>query len=152
MRKNIAVVKELYLGKIIYFLSEKIKKMAEDTKTKNDDIIKLILDIYSILAVTSVINSLKSYINNLGPVGLRKQIKEDKFKLYFIVPPFTDVSFQNIKTAADHLNIILDEKVYIPELGIWTKNAVPVGVCYMQALEQTAEVYSNVRSYFLIAS
>jgi len=48
--------------------------------------------------------------------------------------------------AADKLDIPLDEKLYIPELNLWTKEKVPVGVTYMQALEQTSDVYSNVRS------
>lgn len=52
-------------------------------------------------------------------------------KLYTILEPFYDVSFENIKTAAKMLRIPLDEKVTIinEDTGekIVTDRAVPVG-------------------------
>jgi DNA-directed RNA polymerase subunit beta len=63
-----------------------------------------------------------------------------------MVEPFSHIDFKDLKTAADHLDIELDEKVYIPETKRWTKEKVPVGVSYYNALEQFSEIYSNIRS------
>lgn len=145
-RKNIAMIKELYIGKIMYFLNEQCKTMANNTKFKTETIIKLIIDVYEILADKKVVDSVKKSLEEISPNTLRKRIKEGELKLYMTIIPFTQISFEQVKTAADHLNIPLDEKVYIPELGITTKEPVPVGVTYAQALEQTSEIYSNIRS------
>lgn len=144
-RKNIAMVKELYIGKIIYKLREIVKEKAKNTKTESNEIEKLIIDVYSLISPENVLNSIKQNISNFKP-NLKKAINDDKLKLTVVIPPFSDVTFENIKTAADVLETPLDEKVYIPELDSWSKDAVPVGISYMQSLEQTSEVYSNVRS------
>jgi hypothetical protein len=57
-----------------------------------------------------------------------KQISNENFVFRIFIPPFSTVSFDDIKTAADLLNIQLDEKVYLPEYKTWTKKAVPVGI------------------------
>jgi len=145
-RKNISMIKELYLGKIMYFLNQKVVEMANNSKYKTDEIIKLILDIYGVLGSEKVIKSVSKNLDSMSPTTIRRRFKNNDLKLAFTVIPFTTVSFDQIKTAADHLNIPLDEKIYFPELDIWTKNAVPVGVTYGQALEQTSEIYANIRS------
>lgn len=145
-RKNIAMIKELYLGKIIYFLNEQIKNLAQKDKPDINEIKTLILDVYELISDQKVFNSIKTWITNIKQNELINTLKNEKFKLYYTVVPFTTVKFENIKLAAKKLNIPLDEKVYIPELKTWSKSPVPVGVTYTQALEQVSEVYSNVRS------
>ncbi len=145
-RKNIAMIKELYLGKIIYYLNDKVKKMAKDDTIKLSKITKLILDVYELISNEKVYKSIKNWITITKPNELRETIQKDDFKLYYTVIPFTTVKFENIKHAAEVLNIPLDEKVYIPETKTWTKSPIPVGVTYVQALEHVSEIYSNVRS------
>jgi DNA-directed RNA polymerase beta subunit len=145
-RKNISMVKEIYLGKIMYYLNIKVKEMAKNNKISNDNIIKYILDIYKLIADSKIYKSIQNNLKNYKPAKLRKDINSGTFKLFYTVAPFTDVEFKNIKTAAEKLEIELDEYVYLPELKQWTKNKVPVGISYIQSLEQFSEIYSNVRS------
>lgn len=145
-RKNIAMVKEIYLGKIMYFLNERCKEWANNPKVKTDKIIKMVLDIYKSLASKKVYNELSNNIKNMTEAKLRKLFKDESFNFYFTVEPFTSIDFRDLRTSAEHLGIKLDEKVYLPELGMWTDNEVPVGVSYYSALEQFSEVYSNIRS------
>ncbi len=145
-RKNLAMVKEIYLGKIMYFLNKKVREMSNNPKITTDQIIKLINDMYGLLGSKKVVDSVAKYLENISPNSLRKKIKEGKLILSFMVIPFTTVSFEQIKTGAEHLGIPLDEKIYLPEFDITTKNAVPVGITYGQALEQISEVYASVRS------
>ena len=138
----------MYLGKIIYFLNEKIKIMANDDKSKVSDISKLIIDVYTAISTEIVLKSIQKWIDTYikKPKEFKEKIKNNEFKLYYTVVPFTTVKFESIKKAANILEIPLDEKVYIPKLKTWTKQAIPVGVSYAQALEQVSEIYSNVRS------
>lgn len=144
-RKSIAGIKEIYLGKVMYFLNKKLQEMSENQGIKTEKIISLITDIYDTLGIEEVRESVKETMKK-SPQTIRKKIREKTLNFYFTVPPFKDVSFESIKTAADHLNIPLDEKVYLPEFDTWTKEAVPVGITYIQAMEQTSEFYSNMRS------
>ena len=145
-RKNISMVKELYVGKIFYFANIKLKEFADDPKITNDKIVKFIIDLYNILGpkkiAESVTETMKQYGNG---TQLRKDIKEDKFKMFCVIEPFEDISFKNIRTAAEFINIPLEEKVYIPELDQWTDVPVPVGVSYFLFLEHFSEVYANIR-------
>ncbi|MDX1699474.1 MAG: hypothetical protein R3250_02595, partial [Melioribacteraceae bacterium] len=145
-RKNLAMIKELYLGKIIYFLNERVKGMANDPKNKSTQIIRLLLDVYKILASDKVYKDFSKNVRDLTDAKLRRMFKDENFTFSFIVEPFTDVSFKDIKKAAQLLDIKLDEKVFIPELDSWTESEVPVGVAYYNALEQFSEIYANVRS------
>lgn len=145
-RKNTAMIKELYLGKIMYFLNEKLRDMANDTTVKTEDIFSFLMDIMGLISTKEVLEKIEQNISKIKPTTFRRLIKEEKFQAFATVPPFTDIKFEDIKTAADQLEIPLDEKVYIPELGTTTKEPVPVGISYGQALEQTSEIYSNVRS------
>ncbi len=144
-RKNIAMVKELYLGKIMYYANLKLKDLAANPKTTNAEIINFITDLYSILAPKKIIDHIVNKLNKLSATELRNKIKNDKLKLFILIEPFEDISFEKIKTAADLLDIPLEEKVYIPELDKWTNNTVPVGVSYYLFLEHFSEVYANVR-------
>jgi DNA-directed RNA polymerase beta subunit len=145
-RKNLAMIKELYLGKVIYFLNEKVKEMANNPKNKSATIVRLLLDIYKLLASDKIYKDFSKNIKTFTDAKLRRLFKDENFTFTFIVEPFTDVPFKNIKTAAEHLGIKLDEKVYLPELDSWTEVEVPVGVIYYNALEQFSEIYANVRS------
>jgi DNA-directed RNA polymerase beta subunit len=144
-RKNISMIKEIYLGKIFYYVNEKIVEMALDNKITNDNIIKFIGDLYTIIGPKKisdqVINTLKSY----NPTQLRNDIKAGKIKLFCLIEPFEDILFQNIKTAAHFLDIPLEEKIFIPELNQWTSTPVPVGRSYYQFLEHFSDVYANIR-------
>ena len=141
-RKNVAMIKELYLGKILYFLNKRVKQMIE--LKEPDNVIKnIILDVYTLISNVKVLDSIKEFLDNKN---FRKLISDPDFKLYYTVIPFSTISFESLKDAADVLGIPLDEKVYLPILKTWTKKPVPVGMTIIQALEQTAEVYSNVRS------
>jgi len=147
-RKNVALVKEIYLGKIFYFLNQQIKEMALDKKISTDKISKKIIAIYQLISsnnvIESITNSIKKYKSS---VKFRNAIKNDKFKLFFISEPFMNkANFRSIRTCAKILNIPLEEKVYISELDMWTKEKVPVGLTYFQFLEHYSDVYSSIRS------
>lgn len=145
-RKNMSILKELYLGKIFYYLNVKAREMAEDNRITTKFIIQHILQIYEVLATEKVYKSVKQKLNNMDQNKFREQLqRKDKNTLFFVIEPFTNTSFDQIKKAADILEIPLDEKVYIPELGEWTSEPIPVGVAYYQFLEHHADVYSNVR-------
>ncbi len=145
-RKNLVMLKEIYLGKIVYFLLERIREMAKDKKTKAEDIAKLIIDVLSTVMPEKSTNALKEYINGLLRANKLKQtILSSDFELYVLIPPFEDVTFEQIRKAAKILGIPLDERVYIPELDQWTKNKVPVGVGYYQVLEHFGDIYAAVR-------
>jgi len=144
-RKNLVLLKELYLGKIMYFGQLKIKEMAVDPKVTNDKLVKLISDIYSILGPKKVAENVITILKQYSGTQLRNDIKNDQFKLIYIIEPFEDVSFDNIKSAADFLHIPLEEKVYIPEIDRWTDTPVPVGVAHYLFLEHYSDVYANVR-------
>jgi DNA-directed RNA polymerase beta subunit len=145
-RKNVALIKELYLGKIFYNANEQLDRMANDPKIPNDKLAKFIIDLYSIIGPKKVTEQITKTVNNYSGNKLRQAIKTDEIYLYCLVEPFQDISFQSIKTAAKFLNIPLEEKVYIPELDTWTAFPVPVGIAYYQFLEHYSDVYSNVRS------
>ncbi len=141
------MLKEIYIGKIFYFLNIKIKEMAENSKIKTDKISKIIIDIYKLLCSDNTIKSVEKQINLYkSPTTFRNDIKKDIFKLFFVVEPFTNkAQFDKIKEAAKLINIPLEEKVWIPELKTWTKEPVPVGIGYYQALEHYSDIYSSIR-------
>ena len=146
-RKNVAMLKEIYLGKIFYLLNgEILPKMANDQKVTTAKIKQLILAVYQKLGVESVTKSMENILNKYPDNKFRQDIKNGKFKVFAFIPPFKDIPIKKIRETADMLKIQLDEKVYIPELDTWTSDPVPVGVSYYQALEHYSDVYANVRS------
>jgi DNA-directed RNA polymerase beta subunit len=146
-RKSLAMIKEIYLGKVIYFLDLKIKKMSEDRKVKTNEIMLLLTEIYELLGGQESKKVIENYFKEYTPEKFRSMLKTNKdFKLFFPVTPFKKIEFSSIAEAARLLDIELDEKVYIPELKSWTKNKVPVGMMYIQILEQTSQSYARVRS------
>lgn len=145
-RKNLTILKELYLGKIIKHLDETIKEMANNPKIKTNEISKLIYDIYNLLGSEDTRKAIDNFLKKMTDGQFRKRLKDNDIHLFFPVPPFTTVEFDKIKNAAELLELELDEYVWIPELEQYTKTKVPVGYCTIVALEQSAEVYMNVRS------
>jgi len=144
-RKNIAMIKELYVGKIMYYLNQKCQEWANNPKIKTDFIIKNVLDIYKLLSTDKVYENIRENIGKLTEAKLRRLFKDSEFNFYILIEPFKKIEFKDIQTAAQHLDIKLDEKVYLPELDTWSETPVPVGVAYYNALEQFSEIYSNVR-------
>jgi DNA-directed RNA polymerase beta subunit len=146
-RKAIAPVKELYIGKIMHYLNLKVKEMVNNVKIKTNDINKLILDVYKTLSNDKdVIGSVEKFLKINTESKLRKLYKDETFKLFFVIPPFSKVEFESIKSVGDLLEIELDEYVYLPEFERFTKVPVPVGILYYSALEQTSDVYASSRS------
>ena len=144
-RKNIALVKEMYLGKIFYHANEKLVLMANDTKVTNDKLAKFIIDLYSIIGPKKIADEVAKNVNIYSGTKLRSAIKNDEINLYCLIEPFEDITFKSVRSAAEFLKIPLEEKVFIPELNRWTDVPVPVGISYYMFLEHYSDVYSNVR-------
>lgn len=144
-RKNIALIKELYLGKIFFNANKKLEEMADDPKVTNDKLAKFIIDLYSIVGPKKIAEQVADNVNSYTGNRLRQAIKDDEINLFCIVEPFEDIDFKSIRSAAEFLKIPLEEKVYIPELDRWTDVPVPVGISYYMFLEHYSDVYSNIR-------
>ena len=144
-RKNIPFLKELYIGKIFHFLQKQCVDLAGIPKVTNDKIIKKILGVYQILASERVYKEVEKQLNSIKPNRFRQQLKENKLNLRLIIEPFNNIEMVAIKRAADFIDIPLDEKVFIPELGAYTDIEVPVGIGYYLFMEQISEDYSNIR-------
>lgn len=148
-RKNLAVVKELYIGKILYFLPQIMSKRAGGGKYNTSTLKQQILTVYDILDNSKdkkYFNLAKQRINNIPDNKFRKMLYEKTLYINLIIEPFVNISMESIKSAADFLDIPLEENIYIPATGMWTKKKVPVGIQYMHAMEQLAEDYESLRS------
>lgn len=144
-RKNLALIKELYLGKIFFNANKKLEEMAEDPKVQNDKLAKFIIDLYDIVGPKKIAKQVAENVNKYSGNKLRQAIKDDIINLYCIIEPFEDIDFKSIRSAAKFLKIPLEEKVYIPEIDRWTDIPVPVGISYYMFLEHYSDVYSNIR-------
>lgn len=148
-RRNLVVIKEMYLGKILYHLPRILKEKA--TAYKPEDIAKLIFKVYDILDNSKdkkYYNLIKTKIDKLlAKKKLISAIMNDEIKFIIMAEPFHNViSIENMQEAADLLNIPLDEYVYLPKYNRYTKTKIPVGIQFYQAMEQTAEEYESLRS------
>ncbi len=142
-RNNVANIKELYIGKIMWYLKEKIKKMP----VKNAKI--LIIDVYTCLDKSKeqkLIKSISKKLNSISDNILKNKFKNGVFNITYIIEPFTNIDFKSIQNAANILKLELEEHVFIPELGVYTKNKVPVGKSYIQSLEAFGVDFESVRS------
>jgi DNA-directed RNA polymerase subunit beta len=147
-RKNIAMIKEIYLGKIFFFLREMIKTEAKEGLSLDKIKIK-ILKIYTLLDSSDdkrQVKSLNSLFKNTSDKELISKFRNSEIEFNLIIPPFTTVTFKSIQEAANILSIPLDEKVFISEFNTWTKYKVPVGYTYYSALEQLSSDYESTRS------
>jgi len=148
-RKNTTVIKELYIGKIIVNLQKSTINKINDNKNTTKSIKDYILHVYELLDYTQnkrYSKKIKSYLMSLSDSEFRTLIKNNKIKFNFIAEPFINIPMSAIKSAAEYIDLELDEKVYIPELKCWTKTKVPVGINYINAMEQLAEDYESLRS------
>ncbi len=146
-RKNLAFIKEVYIGKIFYLLPSILKNKLKTDKISN--IKKLIINLYSILDPSKdkkFVTSITNKLSGLSDSEFTKLINADKFKFTFIIEPFTTISVEQITKAATLLDIELDEYVYLTETDTWTKTKVPVGIMYTNRLEQLASDYESLRS------
>ena len=149
-RKNLVVIKELYLGKILFNLNKQVKSKINN-KLPPEEIKQYILEVYDKLD-----NSKTRKYYNLIKEKLETLIKHNKLyeaavehNLQFIlmVEPFSNnIPMVTLKTLAKFMGIPLDEYIYIPTLGQYTKTKVPVGIQFIQAMEQIAEEYESLRS------
>lgn len=144
-RKNIALLKEMFLGKIFYHANLNLTEMSTDPKITNDKLAKFIIDLYHIIGPKKIADQVAKNVNSYTGNKLRAAIKNDEINLYCLIEPFEDIDFKSIRSAAEFLKIPLEEKVYIPELDRWTDVPVPVGISYYMFLEHYSDVYSNIR-------
>ena len=129
-RKNLVIMKELYITKILVNLAKKVKDSI-NSKTP-EQLKKFILSIYDLLDNSKDKKYYKLVNNKLDELikkkAFVKEIASEHLKFMLISEPFTNtIPLDNLNKAADILNIPLDEKIYIPKYDCWTKTAVPVG-------------------------
>jgi len=146
-RKNTAVVKELYIGKILFQAPDIFSNMAQTEPPAK--VKATLIELYKILDTTvkkSNLEALNNKIKSLTPTSFTRMLINKQLRFNILYPPFTNIGFDTIKIAADLLNIPLDEKVFIPELDMWTKEKVPVGISYISAMEQRSFDKESTRS------
>lgn len=146
-RKNLAFIKELYMGKLVSVLHNRVISMLNNPKVSNDTIIKLILDFYKLLSSERTYKSVENRFSKLNNTSLKKLLLDENFHLNLVIEPFHDVSFESIRTVAKMLKVPLDEKVSIKtDSGeiITSDRPVPVGITYLQFLEHFSSQYISV--------
>lgn len=138
----------MYLGKLTVALNTRIVELANKENVKTDTIIKLINDYMRSICSKNTQESVMNRINSFSTqTSFRNAVKENNFKIYTVVEPFHDVSFESIKSAAELLDVQLDEKITITTPDgkkITTDKPVPVGVTLMQFLEHFSATYVSV--------
>jgi len=146
-RKNTAVIKELYIGKIMYHAPRIFSELASNKSIKQ--VRDIIIGLFKILDTShkkTNLKSIKAKLAGLSDAKLKKSLINKDIRFAIFYPPFTNISFKTIRAAADLLEIPLDEKVYIPSLKTWTKEAVPVGINYISRMEQLSDDKESTRS------
>lgn len=148
-RKNIAFIKEIYIGKLVKTLHDRVKTMSINERVKTETIIKLVIDFYKLLCSKNTLESVERRFSTTNLKTLRNEFRTGNIKLYAVLEPFFNVSFENIRSVAAMLKVDLDEKVTIEtEDGktITTDRPVPVGITYLQFLEHFSSQYASVGS------
>lgn len=137
----------MYLGKILYYLPEIIQKKIKPNNIKTiRNTIRMIYDLLDTNKEKKNLNQISNNLLNLNDDKFYKLLSNKEFIFNFIFEPFVNIPMDNIKTAASLLELPLDESVYIPALNTWTKTKVPVGIAFINSMEQTAEDYESLRS------
>lgn len=144
-RKNTSIVKEMFCGKIIYFLPKIISQKLQQGE-KLSEIKKLVLEVYELIADERCVHSIVKKFDSITDKILTESLIHETIRFNLTIPPFTSPTFTNIKKAASLLDIPLLERVFIPEIGEWTKEAVPVGIQYYSPMEQLSSDYESTRS------
>jgi len=149
-RKNINVLLSLYSGKIVYFVNKLVKDHIQNGKFKEAE--KILIETYSYLDKTKdgeIISQLKEFFKDRK--NIIKIVKESDplhspaFPL--LVTPFKNkLLMSDIKKAAQHLNLPLNEKVkIIEEDGVITEKSVPVGIAPIAMLEHFPDAAAGIR-------
>jgi DNA-directed RNA polymerase beta subunit len=137
----------MFIGKIFYFLPEIVSKKLQDNETI-ENVKKLIIEVYEMLDPTKDQKMVKSIVTKFDSIKantLKDSLINKIIRFNYLIPPFNTPDFKNIKKAAKLLNIPLTEKLFIPELGVWTKTEVAVGPAYFSTLEQLSSDYESTR-------
>ncbi|MBC8427590.1 MAG: hypothetical protein H8D97_01725 [Proteobacteria bacterium] len=145
-RKNTAVIKELYIGKIVHNLQVIMSDKAK-TEKNIENIKDQIIEVYDIIDPTKdkkLVTEIKTKLN-IPANELRKKLVDKTIKFNYMIPPFNGPDFLSLKEAANALGIELDERIWIPSMQMWSKVKVPVGVAYYSQMEQYAEDFENTR-------
>ena len=150
-RKNISILMSMYLGKVIYFLNDKTKKMILGGQIEQAK--KLLLEMFSVMDKTpkaEILEDLKEFFKR-NPKEIINFVKQSdpltKPAFPMVITPFKNkIKMDDIKKAADILKIPLNEKVCVPEEdGIITEYEVPVGIIPVAYLEHFPQYMANVR-------
>jgi len=147
-RKNTVVVKELWIGKIMYNLPEIVSNMLKNGK-KLPVVKAMIFEVYKMLDTTtnsSNLNSFKDKLSAMNDAQVRKALIDKKIMFNILFPPFTNIGFKPIKAAAALLEIPLMEKIYDSKTETWSKQPVPVGINYISRMEQFSDDKESTRS------
>lgn len=146
-RKNVAFLKEIYIGKLTKKFRDTVSSMLANSKVKTEDVIKFILDYYKLMCSPRTYSSVEKKFNALTPKNAKSMLESGDMNLCTIIEPFFDISFETIKTAAKMLRVELDEYVTIKTPDgktIKTDKPVPVGITYMQFLEHFSSQYTSI--------
>ena len=150
-RKNISILLLMYSGKVIYFLNEKLKKLAQANKI--NEARELLLEIFTYLDASKekfLVNEAMSFFDSKSPKEIKKFIDDSdslsRPAFPLLVPPHKNkITMENIQEAANALGIPLNEKIRIPEEGIVTEREVPVGIMPVIYLEHFPKAMSGSR-------
>ena len=148
-RKGSAIIKELYVGKIMLNLQRIVREKAEANEGI-EDIKDFIIEVYDVMDPTKdkrLVANIKEKLK-APAADLKAAFKSDGIKFNYMIPPFNTPGFENFIEAAGLLKIELDERVYIPETGQWTKDKIPVGIALNIAQLKSREFSGSLSSYF----
>ncbi len=151
-RKNMSVILQLFVGKIVYFLNKKVYDLIHSGKIAQAQ--KLLLECYGHLdrtKETEIIEDLnlffkQSHKDIINYVKKSDPLSRPAFPL--LVTPFKNkITMPDIEKAAKVINIPLNEKVKIPEEdGIITEYSVPVGIFPVVYLEHFPKEMAGIRA------
>ena len=135
-RKNSGQLLELYMGKIVHHVNEKITKLIESKSYIK--VINAVETMYVQLMNDSphrkaIIASLKKLKSKSNEAQLNKFILYiSKNKVSFFNDPIQSLEIKNIVKALHYYGLKPKEKVYDPSIGGMTKNPVTFGYMYWE--------------------
>lgn len=140
-RMNMGQVFELYIGRILMELEERIKSLPPK------DAYDLIVKVYTMFDTTpdkkyskSIASQLKTNISKV-----QSAVKNGKH-LTYIADHFNTLTLKDIEKTAKFLGIKLQEKLYFPDLGTYTEKPVSIGMQFIEKLEHMTDVKGASRS------
>ncbi len=141
-RKNVGQLIELWLGECIRKINNMIKQYYESGKT--DEIIKLIMNSINILVADKKHKQHLIDFFSKNTKEILQDIAANGFS--FPVGVNNEVTLQNVIKLMKHLNVSGLKKVYVPELGSYTKQECNCGTLYITKLQQKVETKYRQRS------